>query len=235
MPAPIELHYWPTPNGHKITIALEEMGLPYEVRLVDIGAGDQFRPEFLEIAPNNRMPAIVDPEGPDGEPVAIFESGAILQYLARKTGTFCGRTERERIAVDQWLMWQMGGVGPMAGQAHHFLRYAPQMEPPQVLPYAQDRYRQEVGRLYGVLDRQLARTGGWVAGGEFSIADMAIYPWAKGWERQEQSLEDKPHMAQWLGACEARPGVQRGMAVAADRRGTGQMDARAREVLFGRR
>ena len=234
MAAPIELHYWPTPNGHKITIALEEMGLPYEVRLVDIGAGEQFRPEFLAIAPNNRMPAIVDPEGPDGAPVAIFESGAILQYLARKTGTFCGRTERERIAVDQWLMWQMGGVGPMAGQAHHFLHYAPQMDPPQVLPYAQDRYRREVGRLYGVLDRQLAQTGAFVAG-DFSIADMAIYPWTAGWERQEQTLDDKPHMARWLEACAARPGVQRGMAVAADRRSTGKMNDKERETLFGRR
>ena len=234
MAAPIELHYWPTPNGHKITIALEEMGLPYEVRLVDIGAGEQFRPEFLAIAPNNRMPAIVDPEGPDGAPVAIFESGAILQYLARKTGTFCGRTERERIAVDQWLMWQMGGVGPMAGQAHHFLHYAPQMDPPQVLPYAQDRYRREVGRLYGVLDRQLAQTGAFVAG-DFSIADMAIYPWTAGWERQEQTLDDKPHMARWLEACAARPGVQRGMVVAADRRSTGKMNDKERETLFGRR
>ena len=234
MAAPIELHYWPTPNGHKITIALEEMGLPYDVRLVNIGAGEQFRPEFLAIAPNNRMPAIVDPEGPDGAPVAIFESGAILQYLARKTGTFCGRTERERIAVDQWLMWQMGGVGPMAGQAHHFLHYAPQMDPPQVLPYAQDRYRREVGRLYGVLDRQLAQTGAFVAG-DFSIADMAIYPWTAGWERQEQTLDDKPHMARWLEACSARPGVQRGMAVAADRRSTGKMNDKERETLFGRR
>jgi GST-like protein len=234
MPAPIELHYWPTPNGHKITIALEEMGLPYEVRLVDIGRGEQFRPEFLAIAPNNRMPAIVDPEGPDRAPVAIFESGAILQYLARKTGLFCGRTERERIAVDQWLMWQMGGVGPMAGQANHFLRYAPQMEPPQILPYAQDRYRREVGRLYGVLDRQLA-TRRFAATDEFTIADMAIYPWAAGWERQEQTLEDKPHFARWLRDCAARSGVQRGMAVGAEARAAGPMSAEEREVLFGRR
>ncbi|NAZ36420.1 glutathione S-transferase N-terminal domain-containing protein [Rubellimicrobium sp. CFH 75288] len=235
MPAPIALHYWPTPNGHKITIALEEMGLPYEVHLVDIGQGDQFRPDFLEIAPNNRMPAIVDPEGPDGAPVSIFESGAILQYLARKTGTFCGRTERERIAVDQWLMWQMGGLGPMAGQANHFLRYAPQMEPPQVLPYAQDRYRSEVARLYGVLDRQLARTGAFVATEEPTIADFAIFPWARGWSRQEQTLDDKPHMARWLAAMEARPAVARGLAVAAEARAPGPLDARAREVLFGRR
>lgn len=234
MPAPIELHFWPTPNGHKITIALEEMGLPYEIRLVNIGRGEQFRPEFLAIAPNNRMPAIVDPEGPDGRPVSIFESGAILQYLARKTGLFYGRTERERIAVDQWLMWQMGGVGPMAGQAHHFLRYAPQMEPPQILPYAQDRYRREVARLYGVLDRQLA-TRRFAATDDFTIADMAIYPWAAGWERQEQTLEDKPHFARWLADCAARPGVQRGMAVGAEARSAGPMSPEEREVLFGRR
>jgi len=147
MTRPIALYFWPTPNGWKISIALEELGLPYEVRLVDIGAGEQFAPEFLAIAPNNRMPAIVDPEGPDGAPVSIFESGAILQYLARKTGRFFGATERERIAVEEWLMWQMGGVGPMAGQAHHFLHYAPNLAPPQDLPYAKDRYRREVARL----------------------------------------------------------------------------------------
>ena len=234
MTAPIELHFWPTPNGQKVSIALEEMGVPYEVRLVDIGRGEQHRPGFLALSPNGRMPAILDPEGPDGQPIGIFESGAILQYLARKTGLFCGRTERERIQVDQWLFWQMGGVGPMAGQAHHFLRYAPEMEPPQVLPYAQARYRREVGRLYAVLDRELAQRE-WAATDEFTIADMAIYPWAKGWERQEQTLEDKPHFARWLEACAARPGVQRGMAVAADRRRAGTMSAEEREVLFGQR
>ena len=158
MQAPIALYYWPTPNGKKITIALEEMGLPYEIHPINIGAGDQFAPDFLKIAPNNRMPAITDPEGPGGTPVSIFESGAILQYLARKTGSFYGSTEREKIAVEEWLMWQMGGVGPMADQAHHFLKYAPTMEPPQELPYAQDRYRAEVGRLYGVLNTRLAET-----------------------------------------------------------------------------
>ena len=234
MPAPIELHYWPTPNGHKVTIALEEMGLPYDVRLVNIGTGEQFAPDFLRIAPNNRMPAIVDPEGPDGEPVSIFESGAILQYLARKTGSFCGRTERERIAVDQWLMWQMGGVGPMAGQANHFLRYAPQMDPPQVLPYAQDRYRREVGRLYGVLDRQLASRR-FAATGDFTVADMAIWPWARSWEHQEQTLDDKPNLARWLKEVEERPAVQRGMAVGAEARSDAPMSKEQREVLFGRR
>ena len=231
---PIELHYWPTPNGWKVSIALEEMGLPYDLHLVDISKGDQFEPEFLAIAPNNRMPAIVDPEGPDGAPISVFESGAILQYLARKTGRFGGRTEREGVAVDQWLMWQMGGVGPMAGQTHHFLRYAPAMDPPQDLPYAKDRYRNETARLYGVLDRQLARRE-FVAGGEFTIADMAIWPWASLWEGQEQTIDDKPHMARWLDAVGAREGVQRGRAVASDLRQNIQDDKDSHKVLFGRR
>ena len=233
MPAVLELYYWPTPNGWKITIALEEMGLPYAVHLIDIGKGDQFAPDFLAIAPNNRMPAIVDPDGPDGRPVSIFESGAILQYLARKTGTFCGPTQRDRIAVDQWLMWQMGGLGPMAGQAHHFLTYAPAMDPPHDLPYAKSRYRNEVGRLYGVLDRQLAR-GAFVAGDFYSIADMAIWPWAKNWKGQEQTLDDKPHMARWLDTVAARPAVQRGMAVAEEKRSNVAADKRAQEILFGK-
>ncbi|QBX99735.1 glutathione S-transferase family protein [Rhodophyticola sp. CCM32] len=213
----IDLYYWPTPNGWKITIALEEMGLPYKLHLIDIGAGDQFDPGFLKISPNNRMPAITDPDGPDGPPVSIFESGAILQYLARKTGQFGGPTERDRIAVDQWLMWQMGGLGPMAGQAHHFLKYAPNMDPPNDLPYAKDRYRAEAGRLYGVLDRQLAGNE-YVAGDFYSIADMAIWPWASLWEGQQQTLEDKPHLARWLKTVGNRPAVQKGRAVAADRR-----------------
>ena len=228
----IDLHYWPTPNGWKITIALAEMGLPYNLHLVNIGAGEQFRPEFLAIAPNNRMPAIVDSEGPDGAPISIFESGAILQYLARKTGLFYGATERERIAVDQWLMWQMGGVGPMAGQAHHFLHYAPDLDPPQVLPYAQNRYRAEVGRLYGVLDRKLAKHR-YAAGDFLSIADFAIWPWAQGWERQQQTLEDKPHFARWLKELGERPGFVTGKAVAADRR-SATTDRKAQEILFGR-
>ena len=233
MSAPIDLYYWPTPNGWKISIALEEMGLPYTLHLVDITAGEQFDPEFLKIAPNNRMPAIVDPEGPDGAPISIFESGAILQYLARKTGSFCGRTERERIAVDQWLMWQMGGVGPMAGQAHHFLHYAPAMDPPQDLPYAKDRYRAEVGRLYGVLDRQLAETE-YVAGEFYSIADMAIWPWAHLWKRQEQTIDDKPHFARWVEQVGQRPAVQAGRALAAEKRGNIQVDKKAQEMLFKR-
>ncbi len=234
MSDPIELYYWPTPNGWKVTIALEEMGLPYNLNLINIGAGDQFAPHFLTIAPNNRMPAIIDPDGPDGKPVSIFESGAILQYLARKTGQFGGPTERDRIAVDQWLMWQMGGVGPMAGQAHHFLKYAPALEPPQDLPYAKDRYRNETARLYGVLDRQLAKNR-FVAGEFYSIADMAIWPWACLWEGQEQTLEDKPHMKRWLDEVGAREAVQRGRAVAADQRQSVQADRKAQQVLFGKR
>jgi len=232
MPREIDLYYWPTPNGWKITIALEEMGLPYAVKLVNIGAGAQFEPDFLRIAPNNRMPAIVDPDGPDGAPISVFESGAILQYLARKTGQFGGATERERVAVEQWLMWQMGGVGPMAGQAHHFLQYAPSLQPPQDLPYAKDRYRREVGRLYGVLDRQLSNHSH-VAGDFLSIADFAIWPWAALWKNQEQSLEDKPHLARWLDTLAARPTVQRGRAVASEMRGDLKADRKAQEVLFG--
>ena len=229
---PIELHYWPTPNGHKITIALEELGLPYEVKLVNIGKGDQFAPDFLKIAPNNRMPAIVDPDGPDGAPIAIFESGAILQYLARKTGQLYGATERARVATDQWLMWQMGGVGPMAGQVHHFLKYAPQMDPPQVLPYAQERYRREVGRLYAVLDRQLQGRS-FVTGEELTIADIAIWPWAMGWEGQQQTLDDKRDLKRWLDALAARPAFERGRAVAAEARQP-VMDQQALDTLFKR-
>jgi GST-like protein len=228
MTAPIELHYWPTPNGWKIAIALEEMGLPYEVRYVDIGKGEQFRPEFLAIAPNNRMPAIVDPEGPDGRPISVFESGAILQYLGRKTGRFHGATERERVEVEQWLMWQMGGVGPMAGQAHHFLQYAPEK-----IPYAMDRYRNEVNRLYGVLNRRLADRE-YVAG-DYSIADMAIWPWATLWENQEQDIAQFPHMAAWLERVGARPAVQEGRALGQERRRNVASDEEAKKVLFGQR
>ncbi len=231
--ADIDLYYWPTPNGWKITIALEEMGLPYKVNFVNIGKGEQFEPDFLKIAPNNRMPAIVDPEGPDGAPVSIFESGAILQYLARKTGQFCGPSERDRIMVDQWLMWQMGGLGPMAGQAHHFLKYAPAMDPPNDLPYAKDRYRAETGRLYGVMDRRLAESE-YLGGDFYSIADMASYGWAKLWENQEQTLDDKPNLARWLDTIAERPAVQRGMEVGAEHRSRLQDDKEAQKVLFKR-
>ncbi|WP_296762350.1 glutathione S-transferase N-terminal domain-containing protein [Sediminimonas sp.] len=231
---PIELYFWPTPNGWKVAIALEEMALPYRLNLVDIGAGEQFSAAFTAISPNGKMPAIVDPHGPDGTPIAIFESGAILQYLARLTGQFTGPTERDRIAVDQWLMWQMGGLGPMAGQAHHFLKYAPARDPPQDLPYAKDRYRAEVARLYRVLDAQLAANT-YVAGDFYSIADMAIWPWASLWEGQEQTLDDKPHLARWLGDVGARPAVQRGRALAAEKRGDLRADKAAQKVLFTRR
>ncbi len=226
---PIDLYYWPTPNGWKISIALEEMNLPYNVHLIDIGKGEQFAPDFLRIAPNNRMPAIIDAQGPDGEPISLFESGAILQYLARKTGQFYGSTVRQSLEIDQWLMWQMGGVGPMAGQAHHFLKYAPQMDPPQVLPYAQDRYRAEVTRLYSVLDKQLA--GRDYVCGDYSIADMAIWPWAQSWQGQEQDISGMPNLAAWLDRCGARTAVIKGKAVAEDLRG-GTMDKEAQKHLF---
>lgn len=234
MTQPIDLHYWPTPNGWKISIALEELDLPYNLHLVNIGAGEQFEPDFLKIAPNNRMPAIVDPDGPDGAPVSLFESGAILQYLARKTGKLYGESERDRIEVEQWLMWQMGGLGPMAGQAHHFLKYAPAMDPPNDLPYAKDRYRNEVARLYGVLDRRLADRE-FVAGDFFSIADIAIWPWAILWEGQQQDLSDKPNLKRWLDAVGARPAVIAGKAVAAENRSNLQDDKKAQELLFKRK
>ncbi|CUH52530.1 glutathione S-transferase N-terminal domain-containing protein [Shimia marina] len=224
--SPIDLYYWPTPNGWKVSIALEEMGLPYTTHLINIGNGDQFAPEFLKIAPNNRMPAIVDPDGPDGTPLSVFESGAILSYLARKTGSFMGKTARDRVAVEEWLMWQMGGLGPMAGQTHHFLKYAP-----EDIAYAKDRYRKETARLYGVLDRRLADNE-YVAGDFYSIADMAIWGWASLWEGQEQTLEDKPHMARWLKQCWARPALRRGRALFADLRGD-RSDTWVQSDLFG--
>jgi GSH-dependent disulfide-bond oxidoreductase len=220
----IDLFFWPTPNGWKISIALEEMGLPYRPLLIDIGVGDQFDPEFLTIAPNNRMPAIIDPDGPDGAPVSVFESGSILQYLSAKTGRFGGQTPRERIAVTEWLMWQMGGLGPMAGQAHHFLKHA-RLD----VPYAKDRYRAETARLYAVLDRRLAGCE-FVAGDDFTIADIAVWPWASLWEGQQQTLTDKPHMARWLDQVSARPGVKKGRALAAELRdATGDKSALKRQ------
>ncbi len=237
MTSRIDLYYWPTPNGWKISIALAEMGLPYNLHLVDIGTGDQFKPEFLKIAPNNRMPAIIDPDGPGGTPISIFESGAILQYLARKTGQFYGADERDRVAVDQWLMWQMGGLGPMAGQAHHFLKYAPLMQPPQDLPYAKQRYTDETGRLYRVLDTQLA-SNRYVAGDFYSIADMAIYSWASLWQGQQQVLDDKPNMARWLDMLGARKGVVSGMALGAELRNPKRSEAdekAAQKILFGQK
>ena len=227
----IDLYFWPTPNGWKISVALEEMALPYTTHLVNIGTGEQFNSDYLAIAPNNRMPAIVDPNGPDGTPISIFESGAILQYLARKTGQFYGETERDRVAVDQWLMWQMGGLGPMAGQAHHFLKYAPSMDPPNDLPYAKNRYRSEVTRLYGVLDRQLAKTT-FVAGDFYSIADMSIWGWASLWEGQQQTLDDKRHFARWLEQVSRRPGVIAGRALHADKRSDVRTNKDTHRILF---
>ena len=231
MTKPIDLHFWPTPNGWKITIALNEMDLPYDVHFVNIGKGEQFEPAFLEISPNNRMPAIVDPDGPDGKPISVFESGAILQYLARKTGKFYGSGERERVEIEEWLFWQVGGVGPMAGQTHHFLNYAPSMDPPNELPYAQDRYRNEVGRLYGVLNKRLA--GRDYVAGDYSIADMAIWPWAKGWENQQQDISRLPHMKAWLDRMAARPAVAAGAEVGKEKRSDLSKDRDAQKILFG--
>lgn len=227
---PIELYFWPTPNGYKITIMLEECGLPYEVKYVNIGKGEQFEPDFLAIAPNNRMPAIIDPDGPDGKPISVFESGAILQYLGRKTGQFYPSDERQRVDVDQWLFWQMGGLGPMAGQANHFLHYAP-----EDVPYGKRRYTDEVNRLYGVMDTRLADRD--FLAGEYSIADMASYPWARIHKRQEQDITDFPHLAAWLERIKARPAVEKGCEVGLEVRRSVDIakDKAVQAVLFGQR
>jgi GST-like protein len=225
---PIELYYWPTPNGWKITIMLEELGVPYEVKYVNIGKGEQFEPSFLKIAPNNRMPAIIDPEGPGGKPISIFESGAILQYLGRKFGKFYPADERARVEVDQWLFWQMGGLGPMAGQAHHFRQYAPEK-----LPYAVDRYTNEVNRLYGVMNKRLADRE--FLAGEYSIADMASIGWTRSYKNQGQDLEDFPNLKRWFDAILARPAVERAIVVGQDRRNNLADDKEAQKVLFGQR
>lgn len=235
MTASFEVYYWPTPNGWKIPIALEEMGLDYDIHWIDIGKGDQFSPAFLEISPNNKMPVLVDANGPDGKAISIFESGAILQYLARKTGQLYGKSERDRIEVDQWLMWQVAGLGPMAGQAHHFLKYAPGLTPPQVLPYAQDRYKTEVARLYRVLDTKLGSSR-YVAGDFYSIADIAIWGWAQGWEGQSQTLDDKPNLKRWLDEVSARPAVKKGRALGAhlrDRVLNTEEKKAANKAMFG--
>ena len=223
----IDLHYWPTPNGWKISIMLEECGLPYRLVPVNIGKGEQFAPEFLAISPNNRMPAIVDssPAG-GGEPVAVFESGACLLYFAEKTGQFMPKALRERYAVMQWLMWQMGGLGPMAGQNGHFLLYAPDK-----IPYAIERYSKEVDRLYGVLDAQLGRTGACVAG-EYSIADMAIFPWVRTHKMQQVALANFPNVERWYNGLFMRPAVIRGLDLGKDLR-AGGLTEEARKALFG--
>lgn len=235
--APIELFYWPTPNGWKISIALEEMELPYVIRPVNIGAGEQFKPEFLAISPNNRMPAITDPEGPDSKPISIFESGAILQYLARKTGKFYGANAREQAEVDQWLHWQMGGLGPMAGQAHHFRSYAKKIEPDETkLEYGANRYTNEVNRLYGVLDRRLADRE--YLAGAYSIADMAAWPWILP-EGQGQNLEDFPNLKAWVERLKERPALRRGRDAGKELRSNLAEDSeeakKARAILFGQK
>ena len=205
----IDLYYWPTPNGFKISIMLEEAELPYRVHYVDINAGQQFDPAFLKISPNNKMPAIVDQDGPDGNPIAIFESGAILQYLARKAEVFYPSNERRRADVDQWLFWQIGGLGPMSGQALHFRKYATEN-----VPYGVDRYTKEVARLYGVMERQLASRP--YLAGDYSIADIACYPWISRWPDLGLAIGDFPHIKDWLERVGGRPGVQRGMALGKD-------------------
>jgi len=226
---PIELYYWATPNGFKISIMLEECRLPYTMIPVNISRGEQFKPDFLKISPNNRMPAIIDPQGPGGRPISIFESGAILQYLGRKTGKFYPREERARVEVEQWLFWQMGGIGPMAGQLNHFKRYAR-----ETLPYAIKRYEDEVNRLYGVMNTRL-KDREFIAG-KYSIADMAIVGWANGWQRQGQDINEFPHMKRWLDTMKARPAVQRGMSLGLElREGIDMKDPKVQAVLFGQR
>jgi GST-like protein len=228
---PIELHYWPTPNGFKITIMLEEIGFPYVIVPVNISRGDQFKPEFLAISPNNRMPAIVDPDGPGAQPISVFESGAILQYLGRKSGQFYPTEERRRVEVEQWLYWQMGGLGPMAGQCHHFRNYAPEK-----IPYGIDRYTNEVNRLYGVLDKRLADRD-YIAG-DYSIADMASFPWVRPYKNQGQDLTEFPHLAAWFQRIAARPAVAKAVEVGRDLRLKSSdiaKDKEAQAILFGQR
>ena len=226
---PIELYYWPTPNGFKITIMLEECRLPYTIVPVNISKGEQFTPHFLSFSPNNRMPAIIDPNGPGGKPISVFESGAILQYLGRKTGKFYPADERGRVEVEQWLFWQMGGLGPMAGQLNHFKNYAR-----EELPYAIKRYDDEVHRLYGVMNKRLEERE--FLAGKYSVADMACVGWVNIWKRQGQDIEQFPHLKRWLEAVKARPAVARGMAVGLElRTGVDMKDPNVQAVLFNQR
>ncbi|MCK6421001.1 MAG: glutathione binding-like protein [Aquabacterium sp.] len=222
----IEVYSWATPNGHKVHIMLEECGLPYRLHPVDIGAGEQFTPEFLSLSPNNKIPAIIDPEGPDGQPMRMFESGAILLYLAGKTGRFLPASVAGKYEVLQWLMFQMASVGPMLGQAHHFRVYAPEK-----IGYAIERYTNEARRLYGVMDKRLARSR-YLGGPDYSIADIAVFPWLRSWKNQGIDWAEYPHLKGWFDEMSARPAVQRGVEVLADRRRP-VTDDRAREVLFG--
>lgn len=224
----IDLYYWPTPNGWKISIMLEECALPYTLKPVNIGRGEQFRPEFLAISPNNRMPAIVDHAPPGGgAPVSVFESGACLIYLAEKCGRLLPADLRGRVATLEWLMWQMGGLGPMAGQNGHFRLYAPEK-----IPYAIERYANEVDRLYGVLDRRLGSTGAHVAGADYSIADIAIFPWVRTWKAQQVPLERFAHVKAWYERLMQRPAVRRGIDLGKELRAAG-LDDEARRALFG--
>jgi GST-like protein len=226
----IELHYWPTPNGHKITLFLEESGLPYTIKPVNIGKGEQFQPAFLAISPNNRMPAIVDTAPADGgDPVSVFESGAILQYLAEKSGRFLPADVRGKYTVLEWLYWQVGGLGPMLGQNHHFNRYATEK-----IPYAIDRYVNESRRLYGVLNKRLEGRD-FIAGEDYSIADMAAYPWIVGYENQGMALVDFPHLERWFEAIRARPATQRAYALGDQIKDKFDLttDEEARKILFG--
>ncbi len=222
----IEVYSWATPNGHKVHIMLEECGLPYRVYAVDIGAGEQFAPAFLAISPNNKVPAIVDPDGPDSQPISLFESGAILLYLAGKTGRFLPASTHGKYEVLKWLMFQMGSVGPMLGQAHHFRVYAPEK-----IPYAVDRYTNETRRLYGVMNKRLANSK-YLGGPAYSIADIAVFPWLRSWKNQGIDWADFPHLKGWFDELAHRPAVMRGVEVLADRRRP-LMDDKAREVLFG--
>ena len=224
----IEVWSWATPNGHKVHIMLEELGLPYKVIPVDIGAGEQFKPEFLAITPNHRIPAIVDPDGPDGEPLTLFESGAILIYLGEKARRLIPADPRARLVCLQWLMFQMGGVGPMFGQYNHFANYAP-----ETLPYAVERYTNEVKRLHRVLDKRLGQAA-YLAGDDYSIADIATVPWVRGADRRGIDLADYPSVKRWHDAIAARPAVQRGVAVLADQRRQGPMTEEQRENMFGK-
>ena len=231
MTKPIELYYWPTPNGWKITIFLEEAKIPYDIKYINIGAGDQFKPKFLEIAPNNRMPAIIDHDGPNGKPIAVFESGAILQYLAQKIGRFYPQETRQKTQVDQWLFWQMGGLGPMAGQAHHFRQYAPEN-----VPYGIERYTNEVNRLYGVLNKQLEKNK-WIAGEEYSIADMACFPWIIPYERQGQDLNEFKYLKKWFDNMKNRKAVEKGVNVGKEEREKMNLatDEEAQKIMFGQK
>lgn len=222
----IDVYSTATPNGHKIHIMLEECGLPYRVHHIDISEGDQFKPDFLAISPNNKIPAIVDADGPDGKPMSLFESGAILVYLASKVGKFLGNTDREKFTTLQWVMFQMGGVGPMLGQAHHFRIYAPEK-----IEYAINRYTNETKRLYGVIDKQLSKSA-YLAGSEYTIADIATFPWLRSWKNQGIDWEDYPHAKRWFDEISERPAVQRGVEVLANLRKP-QLDDKSKEMLFG--